>query len=68
LVWNVGGRTEIEDKFDIWYDVIYDIANISASYSGGLGFKSQHGDRLSRLRIFVVYLDMSRQIPEFCLK
>jgi hypothetical protein len=39
------------------------VVNATASYSGGPRFKSWPGDRLSRLRLFVVYLSPSRQMP-----
>jgi hypothetical protein len=38
------------------------MVNIPASYSGGPGFKSRPGDRLSWLRYFVVFLSSSKQM------
>jgi hypothetical protein len=42
------------------------VGSSHASYSGGLGFKSQPGDRLSWLRSFVIFLRLSKykDIPQ----
>jgi hypothetical protein len=38
------------------------LVNTPASYTGGPGLNCRHGDRLSRLRLFVVYLSSFRQM------
>jgi hypothetical protein len=44
------------------------VVNTPASYSGGPGFKRRPGDRLSWLRVFVVFLSPSRPTRESALK
>jgi len=44
------------------------VVNTTASYSGGLEFKSRPGDRLSWLRILLLFLRPSTQIPGSHLK
>jgi hypothetical protein len=44
------------------------VVNTPASCPGGPGFNSQPGDRLSWLRVFVVFLSPSRRIPGYQLK
>jgi hypothetical protein len=44
------------------------VINTPASYSGGPRFKCRPGDRLSWLRVLVLFLSLSRQIPGQYLK